>query len=173
MILNVFQKYVFKSMFFISKERRESLLSFASLLACVTRSLPPRIGKLCAHGVAYPSLIPHTDISVSACVSVPMPESGNRGKRARLSSRDSENRFLRVSEQVISLRALFLSLYLSLSPRLLFGQREKERGRRKERKKWRKRERSRRGKRERREKVWRHPSRKPFKSFSDRCYLTI
>lgn len=45
-----------------------------------------------------------------------MPESGNRGKRARLLSRDSENRFLRVSEQVISLRALFLSLYLSLSP---------------------------------------------------------
>lgn len=53
----------------------------------------------------------HLDI----CVSVLMPESGNRGKRARLSSRDSENRFLRVSEQVISLRALFLSLYLSLS----------------------------------------------------------
>lgn len=76
--------------------------------------------------MAYPSLIPHAGISVSAGVSVLMPESGNRGKRARLSSRDSENRFLRVSEQVISLRAiLFLSLslsfYLSFSPQRLLG----------------------------------------------------
>lgn len=56
-----------------------------------------------------------------------MPESGNRGKRARLSSRDSENRFLRVSEQVISLRALFLSLYLSLSVSSTFIRIERKR----------------------------------------------
>lgn len=159
----------FESAFFIPKERRESLLSFASLLlACVTRSLPPRIGKLCAHGVAYPSLIPHTDISVSACV-VPMPESGNRGKRARLSSRDSENRFLRVSEQVISLRALFLSLSLSLPlPSAFIRTERKGTGTEEGTEETEKEE-----KKEEEEKVRRHSSRKPPKSFSDRCYLTI
>jgi len=68
-----------------------------------------------ARGVAYSSLIPHAGISVSAVL---VRESGNRGKRARLSSRDSENRFRRVSEQVISLRALFLSLHLALFLRM-------------------------------------------------------
>lgn len=56
------------------------------------------------------------------------PESGNRGKRARLSSRDSENRFLRVSEQVISLRALFPSLYLALPSAFIRIERKRNAG---------------------------------------------
>lgn len=96
--------------------------------------------------MAYPSLILHTDISVSACVSVLMPESGNRGKRADSRGVASLRTGFRTSNFVTSSIPLPLSLPLP-------SDREKK----KEGKRGEKREEERKETEKEKEKVRRHP----------------